>query len=103
MNRLPDRFLLLRGPPMPRLPLAFLLTCLVLPLSSLACSDTPPYKSDAELIMVGATDWPWWRGPNRNGVADPKQQPPVKWSDTENVRWKTPVPGRGHGSPIVVG
>src|SRR5262249_24365105 len=28
---------------------------------------------------------------------------PLKWSDTENVLWKAAVPGRGHGSPIVVG
>jgi outer membrane protein assembly factor BamB len=48
-------------------------------------------------------DWPWWRGPNRNGVANPDQEPPLKWSDSENVLWKVPVPGRGHGSPIVVG
>lgn len=48
-------------------------------------------------------DWPWWRGPNRDGIADPKQQPPQKWSASDNVVWKTPLPGRGHGSPIVVG
>ncbi len=54
-------------------------------------------------IAVAPTDWPWWRGPNRDGVAAPGQTPPLKWSETENVLWKTPVPGRGHGSPIVVG
>jgi hypothetical protein len=59
--------------------------------------------TDAGAITVGPNDWPWWRGPNRNGVADPMQKPPLKWSETENVLWKTPVPGRGHGSPIVVG
>ena len=48
-------------------------------------------------------DWPWWRGPNRNGHADPNQDPPVEWSETENIEWKTPIPGKGHGSPIVVG
>ena len=48
-------------------------------------------------------DWPWWRGPFRNGVAAATQAAPTKWSDTENVVWKTPVPGRGHASPIVVG
>jgi len=57
--------------------------------------------------IVGNTcigeDWPWWRGPNRDGVASPDQNPPLSWSDTENVLWKTPLPGRGHGSAIVVG
>ena len=56
-----------------------------------------------DAVTFGPNDWPWWRGPNRNGIADGKQTPPVKWSETENVLWKTPIPGRGHGSPIVVG
>ena len=50
-----------------------------------------------------AADWPWWRGPERNGHAAADQSLPLKWSESENVLWKTPVPGRGHGSPIVVG
>jgi outer membrane protein assembly factor BamB len=53
-------------------------------------------------ITIGPADWPWWRGPNRNGIAA-AQKPPLKWSETENVLWKTAIPGRGHGSPIVVG
>ena len=48
-------------------------------------------------------DWPWWRGPSRNGVAVGTEPVLTKWSNTENVLWKTPVPGRGHSSPIVVG
>ena len=47
-------------------------------------------------------DWPWWRGPSRNGIAA-EQSIPTKFGDSENVVWKTPVPGRGHSSPIVVG
>lgn len=48
-------------------------------------------------------DWPWWRGPQRNGHAPANQQPPLHWSETENILWKAPIPGRGHGSPTVVG
>ena len=48
-------------------------------------------------------DWPWWRGPSRNGIAVTSADVPTKWSNTENVVWKTPVSGRGHSSPIVVG
>jgi outer membrane protein assembly factor BamB len=33
----------------------------------------------------------------------PDAQPPVKWSATENVVWKTPMPARSNSSPIVVG
>jgi len=48
-------------------------------------------------------DWPAWRGPTRDGIAAPGQNPPIQWSETENIFWKAPLPGRGHGSPTVVG
>lgn len=50
-----------------------------------------------------AKDWPAWRGPTRDGIAAPGQNPPVQWSETEGILWKAPIPGRGHGSPTVVG
>ncbi|HEY7311168.1 MAG TPA: PQQ-binding-like beta-propeller repeat protein [Gemmataceae bacterium] len=77
----------------------------VLSLSPLSCDRTPESRqeTEADRITVAATDWPWWRGPNHNGIADPKQKPPTKWSATENILWKSAVPGRGHGSPTVVG
>jgi outer membrane protein assembly factor BamB len=55
------------------------------------------------LAPVYAGDWPWWRGPDRNGVASSDQSPPLTWSDSENVIWRVPVPGRGHGSATIVG
>lgn len=73
-----------------------------LALTFLGCANEPSNAIDADRVTVAATDWPWWRGPDRNGVAA-TQNPPMKWSATENVLWKAPVPGRGHGSPIVVG
>ncbi|MBI81750.1 MAG: dehydrogenase [Planctomycetaceae bacterium] len=57
----------------------------------------------AQLPKAHTGDWPWWRGPNSNGIAEAGQQPPVAWSRTKNVAWKVPVPGRGHSSPTVVG
>ncbi len=48
------------------------------------------------------TDWPWWRGPSRNGVAS-ETPVPTKFGDGDHMLWKTPVPGRGHASPTVVG
>ena len=33
--------------------------------------------------------------------AAPTANPPLTWSETENIRWKTPLPGRGHSTPIV--
>jgi outer membrane protein assembly factor BamB len=53
--------------------------------------------------LSAESDWPWWRGPSRNGIAPDAAAPPVRWSETDNVVWQTPVPGRGHSSPIVVG
>src|SRR5262249_18846554 len=47
-----------------------------------------------------ADDWPAWRGPHGDGQSSAKT-PPLKWSRTENVRWKTPLPGPGNSSPIV--
>src|SRR5205814_636202 len=49
------------------------------------------------------SDWPVWRGPTGNGIAEPTQSLPLAWSKTENVAWKASVPGRGHGSATVVG
>lgn len=46
--------------------------------------------------------WPQWRGPVAQGVA-PRADPPVHWSEKENVRWKVALPGKGHSSPIVAG
>ena len=63
------------------------------------------------VVSMGATlaaidptlDWPAWRGPARDGLAASGQNPPVQWSETEKIKWKSPIPGRGHGSPTVVG
>ncbi len=43
-----------------------------------------------------------WRGPRGDGVSR-ESTAPLKWSDSENIRWKSPIPGRGLSSPIVVG
>ena len=56
----------------------------------------------ANPAMAG-DDWPSWRGPLGNGVADAKQKPPTLWNESENVLWKAELPGRGHGSATVVG
>ena len=48
------------------------------------------------------TQWGQWRGPLATGAA-PKADPPVEWSETKNIRWKTKLPGLGHSSPVVWG
>jgi outer membrane protein assembly factor BamB len=51
---------------------------------------------------VKAENWPGWRGPRGDGTSR-EQNVPRTWSATENIRWKTPIPGKGHSSPIVWG
>jgi outer membrane protein assembly factor BamB len=46
--------------------------------------------------------WPQWRGPLGTGVA-PEAKPPVEWSESKNIRWKTEIPGKGHSTPVVWG
>ena len=47
-------------------------------------------------------DWPWWRGPSHNGIAEAGQQVPQTWSESNGIAWRTAVPGLSHGAPIVV-
>jgi outer membrane protein assembly factor BamB len=56
----------------------------------------------AVVAPAGADNWPGWRGPTHDGVA-PDTGYPLEWSATKNVTWKTPIPGRGHSSPVVWG
>lgn len=49
-----------------------------------------------------STDWPRWRGPNADGVADGGKLP-LRWSRTENIRWSVKLPGWGTSSPVVRG
>ncbi|MDC0936817.1 PQQ-binding-like beta-propeller repeat protein [Pirellulales bacterium] len=60
--------------------------------------DVPAFGEDVDL----AGQWANWRGPTYSGVA-PLGDPPLEWSETKNVRWKVRIPGRGSGSPVVVG
>jgi len=53
------------------------------------------------LAAQPANDWPWWRGPNKNNIANGPA--PTEWSQSKNILWEAPVSGRGHSSPIVVG
>lgn len=55
---------------------------------------------DAEQTTKIEKNWHYWRGPTSNGTAL-NANPPTTWNDTENIRWKTPIPGYGHASPIV--
>ena len=47
-------------------------------------------------------DWPGWRGPHANGVADGRNLV-ARWSEDENIRWSARLPGWGTSSPVVYG
>lgn len=49
-----------------------------------------------------AEDWPEFRGPGGQGHSS-ETGLPVKWSETENIAWKVPVPGGGWSTPVIVG
>jgi outer membrane protein assembly factor BamB len=52
-------------------------------------------------------DWPEFRGPLGNGYVavsnDPVGEIPLTWSESQNIRWKTPIPFRGWSTPVVMG
>ena len=47
-----------------------------------------------------ADNWHQWRGPNATGVS-PTADPPVAWSEKENVKWKVAIEGQGTSTPII--
>lgn len=69
---------------------------------SWAQSNASPIVGTQGVVLDWKNDWPWWRGANRDGQAL-GDKAPVSLDETRNLVWKTPVPGRGHSSPIVVG
>lgn len=59
------------------------------------------------LTAFARTDWPDFRGPWFDGRATAPGQTnllglPLHWSETENVKWKTPIPYRGWSTPVIL-
>jgi outer membrane protein assembly factor BamB len=79
-----------------------------------SCRFSAPVRAGAAVLglclapqlCVGADDavakWPWWRGPLGNGVS-PDGDPPLRWSEKENVRFKVAIEGDGLSTPVVWG
>ena len=65
-------------------------------------ASTSASLASSEVVDDAQAHWPEWRGPLANGVA-PHGDPPVTWSETENLRWKLRLPGLGHSTPIIWG
>jgi outer membrane protein assembly factor BamB len=61
----------------------------------------------ALIVLVGTTysqaaEWTQFRGPGGQGSTSEKNLP-LNWSETENIAWKTELPGAGASSPIALG
>ena len=63
-------------------------------LSLAALSITTPAVAESNVR------WANWRGPNGDG-STPAGNYPVSWSETNNILWKAPLPGKGCSTPIV--
>ena len=72
-----------------------------------AVTATATLSGMADVAMIevegeGAKYWTRWRGPSGQGLVTTGKYTD-KWSPTAGVKWKVPVPGRGHSSPIIWG
>lgn len=88
-----------------------MVTALLISIVTVGCRKTPPVEEiaapasgvvEAPTLNIAPEDWPWWRGPNRNGT-QPLMSVPTEFGPDRNVLWKATVPGRGHADPTVVG
>ena len=68
----------------------------ILAASCLLALDVNGSDADADCY------WPQWRGPLGSGVA-PHADPPLEWSESQSIRWKVALPGKGHSTPVIWG
>lgn len=83
----------------------FLAGMLILHCSAALAAEPAGKRPAAKGQSSGKTasaDWPRWRGPDANGVAEGRNLP-TKWSQTESIRWSVKLPGWGTSSPVVYG
>jgi len=83
---------------------SFVAVCLCMPfgiavIGSFASTGSCPVRAES---LPATAHWAQWRGPSGQGYSDDTRVPLV-WSDTNNLLWKTPLPGRGNSSPIMWG
>lgn len=71
-------------------------------ISTVLCRTVAVVALVSAAVPLGAGGWPQWRGPNSQGVSADAGFP-TAWSPTASVAWKTPLPGSGLSSPIVLG
>jgi len=84
--------------------LAIAIAPVVLTSSGCAQESPPPSPASATPAPPTAQPWPSFRGAHASGVSDGHALPTAWNVETgENVRWRTPIPGLAHSSPVVWG
>lgn len=85
-------------------PTALAVVALALTLLGVASPSSPfgesRLRAADDFETLRPKQWHHWRGPDATGVA-PHGDPPVKWDEKTNVKWKIEVPGVGGSTPIV--
>lgn len=71
-------------------------------LAVVAEGPVAPRTGVSNLTSQERSNWPHWRGPKADGIAD-EMDLPLKWSRTENHLWTVDLPGWGTSSPVVYG
>ena len=54
-------------------------------------------------VLPAIESWPQFRGPGGAATAPEGARIPVEWSESKNLKWKTPIPGPGSSSPVFTG
>ncbi len=55
------------------------------------------------VAIAEAPAWPDFRGPHQNGTVPQEYAIPLRWSETDHIAWKTPLPGRAWSTPVITG
>jgi len=53
-------------------------------------------------LAASETNWPEFRGPSGDGISTSTNLP-LRWSEQQNVKWKTPIHGKAWSSPVIWG
>ncbi|PHS00440.1 MAG: hypothetical protein COA78_23935 [Blastopirellula sp.] len=69
---------------------------------ALFCVAFSAFNLQAQSPNEANNNWHQWRGPEANGVSR-TAKPPVEWSETKNIQWKSEIDGKGSSTPIVWG
>lgn len=79
----------------------FFASLLILLTASWSMSFAEEKGNPHQVQRDSKTNWQLWRGQQQRGHAHPEQSPPTNLDKTQNLKWSVPIPGKGHGSPIV--